>query len=594
MISFLKKSIEHDKRCLPGVVMAVLFLSLPNLVAVFWPRVEKYHVEGFWLGVGILLAPCVFFVSARTALRLWVPLAAFIPALVAYHLVAGAPMREWALLVLSETNWSELERFWAPALLGVLAAPLAVWFLWSFTGRYIPEGHRLGWLARIVILLCLVAVPLGQVVFGDKALDAQVAMKRLGTTFPANLPFSAWRAWKIRADFAGRPALQDQIQVTSEPVAAREIYVLVLGESARFDSLQIHGYSRETTPLLAKMTGLLSFRDVIAPAPITTMSIPLLVTPASPENLQQTATLPSAVTVFRRAGFHTAWYSTQRKHGMYDTASSIFARDAHEARFLSGSFAPGRERYPSEHDGALLQPLRDLLAGGHERLFIVLHTMGSHQNYADRYPPEFNYFPAQRLDIASRPFVRALTEDQRQNLTNAYDNSIRYTDWFLTQVIDVLAKANAVSYMIYISDHGQNRGDAETLPFAHGNVTPDVMHVPMLVWLSPAYRKLRHQRAAMLESHVSMPFTGSAMFHTVVDAAALQCAALDPRLSAADARFQPGPRLLRDLRGEILDYDKLPVFAKSRSPSAAAAMGGGGTAPKSAASGAAAVTTSQR
>ncbi|QIF03855.1 sulfatase-like hydrolase/transferase [Roseimicrobium sp. ORNL1] len=583
MIAFLKKSIEHDKRCLPGVVMAVLFLSLPNLVVVFWPRVEKYHVEGFWLGVGILLAPCVFFVSARTALRLWVPLAAFIPALIAYQLVAGAPMREWALVVLSETNWSELERFWVPAVLAVLAAPLAVWFLWWFTGRYIPEGHRLGWLARSVILLCLVVIPLGQVVFGDKALDTQVAMKRLGTTFPANLPFSAWRAWKIRADFAGRPALQEQIHARSEPIGTREVYVLVLGESARFDSLQIHGYPRETTPLLAKMTGVLSFRDVIAPAPITTMSIPLLVTPASPENLQQTASLPSVVTIFRRAGFHTAWYSTQRQHGMYDTASSIFARDADESRFLSGTFAPGRERLPSEHDGALLQPLRDLLAGGHERLFIVLHTMGSHQNYADRYPPEFNHFPAQRLDIASRPFVRALTEDQRQNLTNAYDNSIRYTDWFLTQVIDVLAKADAVSYMIYISDHGQNRGDAETLPFAHGNVTPDVMHVPMLVWLSPAYRALRRERVASLESHVSTPFTGSALFHTVVDAAALQCAALEPRLGAANAQFHPGPRLLRDMRGDILDYDKLPMIAKSSNPPATA-----GTSPSTT------VTTSQR
>ncbi|RBP48157.1 glucan phosphoethanolaminetransferase (alkaline phosphatase superfamily) [Roseimicrobium gellanilyticum] len=559
MISLLKKSIQHERPCLPGLVMTVLFLSLPNLVAVFWPRVDQHHVENFWLGVGILLAPCLFSVSVRTALRLWLPLAAFLPALMAYHFVTGEPVREWAFVVLGETDASELERFWAPAVLAVLAAPCAMAFLWWFTGRHVPAGHRLGWLARGVVMVCLVVMPLGQMVFGGWGLGGQVAVKRLATTFPANLPVSAWRAWEIHDDFAGRTAVAERMEVKSAPLGDREIYVLVLGESARFDSFQIHGYARETTPLLAKMSGLLSFQDVVAPAPVTSMSVPLLLTPANPEHLRAAASLPSVVSIFRRAGFHTAWYSTQRKHGMYDTASSVFARDAEESRFLSGTFAPGNARYASAYDGNLLQPLKELLATGHRRLFIVLHTMGSHQNYADRYPAEFNHFPAERQDIASRPFVRALTGEQREHLSNAYDNSIRYTDWFLAQVIETLKQANAVSMMLYVSDHGQNKGDAETLPFAHGNLTPEVMHIPMLVWLSPEYRAQRQEQTMQMESHVGTPFTGSAVFHTMVDAAALQCDALDLRLSAASPQFRPGPRLLRNLKGELVDYDTLPV-----------------------------------
>ncbi|HSI64690.1 MAG TPA: phosphoethanolamine transferase [Candidatus Saccharimonadia bacterium] len=566
MMSHLIKSIRHDRPHLPGIMMTVLFLSLPNLLAVFWPRVDRAYVENFWMGVGLLLAPCVFSVSVRNALRLWLPLAAFIPALMTYQLVTGAPVREWALVVLGEADWSELERFWGAAILATLAAPLAMWFLWWFTGRHLPANHRLGGVGRGVVLALLVIMPLGQMVFGGWALGARVAMKRLATTFPANLPVSAWQAWEIRKDFAGRTAINDQILVQSAPSTVREVYVLVLGESARFDRFQINGYARETTPLLARTSGLLSFQDVIAPAPVTSMSVPLLLTPASPGDLKRAPSLPSAVSIFRQAGFQTAWYSTQRKHGMYDTASSMFAQDAHASLFLSGSFAPANGRYPAEHDGALLQPVRDLLAQGHHRILLVLHTMGSHQNYADRYPPEFNHFPAQRVEIASRPFVRALTEDERQNLANAYDNSVRYTDWFLAQIVDILAQAHAVSVMMYVSDHGQNGGDAAALPFAHGNVTPEVMHVPMLVWMSPEYRALRPDRAVALESHVSTPFTGSAVFHTLVDMAALQCKELTPRLSAADARFQPGPRLLRDLKGEILDYDKLPATLERRQP----------------------------
>ncbi len=576
MISCLIKSARHDRPHLAGITMTVLFLSLPNLLLVFWPRVERAYMENFWLGVGILLSPCVFSLNVRTGLRLWLPLAAFIPALMIYQLVTGAPAREWALVVLGEADWSELERFWSQALLAALAAPLAMGFLWWFTGRHLPAGHRLGGVARMVVLALLGIMPLGQMFLGGWDLGARVAMKRLATTFPANLPVSGWQAWEIRKDFAGRAAVNEQIRVVSVPSIVREVYVLVLGEAARFDRFQINGYARETTPLLAKVPGLLSFQNVIAPAPVTSMSVPLLMTPASPGGLERVPALPSTVSIFRQAGFRTAWYSTQRKHGMYDTASSMFAQDAHASLFLSGTFAPGNGRYISEHDGALLQPVRDLLAEGHQRIFLVLHTMGSHQNYADRYPPEFNHFPAQRVEIASRPFVRALTGEERENLANAYDNSVRYTDWFLAQVIDILAQARAASMMVYISDHGQNGGDATTLPFAHGNVTPEVMHVPMVVWMSPEYRALRPDRAVALESHVSTPFTGSAVFHTLVDAAALQCGELTPRLSAADARFQPGPRLLRDLKGEILDYDKLPATLEGRQPAAAGTPAGAG------------------
>ena len=106
------------------------------------------------------------------------------------------------------------------------------------------------------------------------------------------------------------------------------------------------------------------------------------------------------------------------------------------------------------------------------------------------------------------------------------------------------------------------------LPFAHGNLTPEVMHVPMLVWLSPAYRERRAEHAMQLESHTSTPFTGSVVFHTMVDAAALQCDALDLRLSVASPQFRPGPRLLRNLKGELVDYDQLPLVLNATRPAA--------------------------
>jgi glucan phosphoethanolaminetransferase (alkaline phosphatase superfamily) len=515
-------------------------------------------VTTFLMGLGIVLLPAVFSLSARKTLLLWLPFAFFLPAAMIYTLVTESPLREWALVVFMETNWHELERFWYGAAGAVLLGPLAVWLLWRLIVRKVPAGHRLGWASRVSIAILALVLPVSNFARSGWEYGSMLNQRKLSAAFPVGLAVSVWSAWNIRQNLQNRGAVGQDLVVhaASAPSPEREIYVLVIGESARFSSFQINGYARETTPLLAKTPGLLNFQNVTAPATFTLMSVPALVTPATVLHFARAASLPSVVGVFRRAGFCTAWLSTQMKHGMYDTACSMFANDADTSQFLSGSFAPGGGNYASAMDGDLLEPTRELLARHDPRLFVVLHTMGSHHHYCDRFPAAFNHFPCYPMRYSGNPLTGHFNAEQQRNLTNAYDNSILYTDWVLSQLIESLSATHSVAALYYVSDHGQNKGDAPVLPFAHGNVTRDVVHVPMLVWLSPEYRQQRPRQTQALESHLTTPFSAETTFHTLVDMAGLDCSLLDRSQSAASETFHPRPRLVRDFEGSIIDYDK--------------------------------------
>ena len=99
-------------------------------------------------------------------------------------------------------------------------------------------------------------------------------------------------------------------------------------------------------------------------------------------------------------------------------------------------------------DDELLELVATELAKNAPKQFIVLHTYGSHFNYRERYPSENAFFlPDFPVDAEVK---------YKDNLVNAYDNSIRYTDDFLARLIGMLQEQNTDAAMLYSSDHGED------------------------------------------------------------------------------------------------------------------------------------------
>ena len=255
-----------------------------------------------------------------------------------------------------------------------------------------------------------------------------------------------------------------------------EVYVFVVGETGRANNWGLYGYERNTTPLLQQQAGVTPFINVLTQSNTTHKSVPMLLSLACAENYDQIYQEKGIIQAFKEAGFYTAFYSNQDyNHSFID----IFGQEADTFFFLKGSKLPTNQKT----DFHLLTLMDDLFKEGHQKLFIVLHTYGSHFNYEERYAKDFAKFKPDH--------ITDVTPKHRQNLINAYDNTIIQTDLFLNNLIEHLNKRGGTAALLYTSDHGEDIYDDHRNLFLHASPIPSYyqLHVPFIIWTSDSYRK---------------------------------------------------------------------------------------------------------
>lgn len=297
----------------------------------------------------------------------------------------------------------------------------------------------------------------------------------------------------------------------ADPANAPDVLVMVLGESARYDRWSINGYTRETNPLLAKEDNLVPLQDLITSVSATRLSVPVIISrkPAM-QSLKDGFTEKSFLTAFKEAGYKTYWLSNQISFGKFDTPVSVFAKEADTVEFLNlGGFTTR-----SNLDEVLFDPLARALDDPAPKKLIVLHTLGSHWNYAHRYPARFDKWTPSLRGV-DKPVV---TDDAIEpRMSNSYDNSILYTDWFLSQVIDKLRSPEKAAALMYVADHGQTLYDKSCDLAFHGHNTQYEFHVPAFVWYSDVYAALYPAKVAQLKQHRKARLSTENVFHTLVD-----------------------------------------------------------------------------
>ncbi len=311
----------------------------------------------------------------------------------------------------------------------------------------------------------------------------------------------------------------------------REVYVLVIGETARKADFGIYGYGRNTTPMLKAQGGLVVFTDVLTQSNTTHKSVPMLLSAASAEDYDRIYREKGIITAFKEAGFHTVFISNQMpNHSFID----IFGKEADEWVFLKEKSAEGADT----KDCAMLPMVAKVLAEGRKKEFIVLHTYGSHFNYRERYPASEAFF---KPDDATEAKA-----SNRPSLVNAYDNSIRYTDKLLGSLVKELARSGATSAMLYTSDHGENIFDDSKKLFLHASPRPSwyELRIPFIVWLSSGYASAYPQEAASLYANRHKSAASSAsVFHTMLGIAGIRTPFRNDSLSLASRRFTVMPRM---------------------------------------------------
>ncbi|MBN8422136.1 MAG: sulfatase-like hydrolase/transferase [Verrucomicrobia bacterium] len=555
----------RDWRAWSSVFLAVNLINLPNLIAALVPAFSWPFLQLWLFGLALILLPCVFGLRVRPMLWLASPLVLLVPAcLISLYALLSLPST-FLLLALIESNQAELTVFQAYIIYGVagtlLLAALYVWIL----RKRVPADLRLGPVGRSLILVSLLAAPASDFLQGGRSYClAQIEMN-LMNTFPYSTLRCAHEAFDLRSRVQDRKNLAEHLPITQEPgfrdESHRQVHMLVIGESATKSCFGLYGYERPTTPLLEKIPGLLRFRDVSCTATMTLMAVPAILTATPPGRVLEATRQASIISAYKKAGFRIYWLSSQKKHGTFDTLTSMFSAEADEAVFLGGKFdAAGKGAYRSAHDADLLPLVHDLLDRKDPKVLFVLHTIGSHGPYTARCPPEMIRFPADNKAVRDT-MMRVISgletaPEDLQIVQNSYDNTICATDALLDALINELKQSQASSWLCYLSDHGENTSRSIFGKFMHGTVSPQVVEIPMLMWLSPLYTQAHPEKLSSLEANRNTPFSASCTFHTLLDMGGLSCPGFKKDWSAASSPFTPAARIVCSPNGVIVDYDK--------------------------------------
>ena len=290
-----------------------------------------------------------------------------------------------------------------------------------------------------------------------------------------------------------------------------QIVVMVIGESSRFDRWSLNGYTRETNPLLSLEDNLVPFSDMVTAVAATRLSVPIIVSrkPAA-QGLQAGFSEKSFLSAYKEAGFKTYWISNQMSFGQFDTPTSVFAKEADVTQFLNlGGFTN-----QSNFDDVLLEPLSRAMADPTPKKLIVLHTLGNHWNYSHRHPKEFDHWKPSLYGIDNPAYTDL---KNKEALNNSYDNSILYTDWILSEIIQRLKESDQLTSLMYVSDHGQTLYDGSCQLAFHGHNTQYEFHIPAFIWYSDAYRNQFPEKIAQLLKHKHFRLSTENVFHTLLD-----------------------------------------------------------------------------
>ena len=416
-------------------------------------------------------------------------------------------------------------------------------------------GELLGNIYPSVVLVCVIYLPLLWLAareIGHKRYITRTARMNIGLTGAALFAVGLLALWPAYHVSEERHVLRDEIfplnimynlglsgsefrksynfHKTSEgftyeaertaEAPGREVYVYIIGEASRAMNWQLYGYGRETNPLLSGVGDLVVFRDVLTQSNTTHKSVPLILSSVATgehEELYRRKGLPA---LFNEAGFDTWFISNQSPQG------AMIDHLAHDARHVIYIRSP-------RHDTQLLDEMRKALERStSQKLLFVLHCYGSHFSYHQRYPREFAHFQPDN-DVA-------IARQHRPMLVNAYDNSIRYTDYFLAQTIDYLRSLKGTSSaLLYCADHGEDLIDDDRERFLHASPTTTAyqLYVASLAWFSEDYRTHFPEKAAAAEANETAPATTHALFHTMADMASIRGRFLTTKVSLVSPDF---------------------------------------------------------
>lgn len=328
--------------------------------------------------------------------------------------------------------------------------------------------------------------------------------------------------------------------------SGKNTVILIIGESARRNNFGIYGYKRNTTPLIENIPDLISFNDATASSNLTNISVPIIITSGTPNNMDSSYSEKGLIGAFSEANYETTWITSQKYIG--EATLSYLSSLANNKIDLSSGIGQG-----TANDLAILDSIPNVIFSNSKSNFIIIHSVGSHFAYNYRYPERFDIFKPSKTESI---FIDS-NIDNKKKLINAYDNSILFTDFFIKSVIDLFNKPNESVAIIYISDHGENLYDDERNLSLHGTTSPSKyeIEIPMFMWFSNEYKKNNIDKISNIIKNKDKKVSSTNIFHTILNIANLTFRGIDENKIISGEQFKEEKRLIFTPNQKIYSID---------------------------------------
>ncbi|MCL2072942.1 MAG: phosphoethanolamine transferase [Marinilabiliaceae bacterium] len=367
--------------------------------------------------------------------------------------------------------------------------------------------------------------------------------KEVVKKYPFNMPFRSYEMLAYNKLQKKYQQLIKDFQFNAKQTNdfdEEQIYVLVIGESARAGNYQLFGYERETTPLLMNIQNIIAFSDFYANSNTTNSAIPILLTRALSTDFELSNKEKSIVTLFKEAGFETYWICNQEIFKGY--SADRFLQEVDNFYFKVGEGT----------DEVVLQVLDDILKNNDsKKKFIVINLFGNH--YGLNFTPEKYHLFSPNLE--GNKIVNRSVKN-RELFINSYNNSVLFQDFILSEIINRVNSNNAISYVYFTSDHGESLFDEPDFFYGHGSskITIEQIYIPAFVWYSTLYEKYNINMINNLNTNRDKKFSNDNTFYTLSQLSSINFDNFNAHYSIADSLFQEPAK-----RYAVIDYVVVPA-----------------------------------
>ena len=448
----------------------------------------------------------IFFLLLNNHLKYFACLLFFLSIFAEYYMVfCETPISPGVIKSIFETNFNEAFEILELKLI-VFCIFIAIMMLFIFSKIKLPKVSSYKTLL-IHFGGCILFFSLGFLLIGFNYSKLSVFAKQSIIGYYINIDNFLFGTFKVGKKYFQKPKV---LKILDENPFKKNknknhFVVLFVGETSRKSSFSLNGYQRKTNPMLEKQD-IVNFKYATSCGTYTAYSLPCMFSFKTRKRFKESELNENVLQILVKAGVDVTWYEND------DNSSKNQAKgkgiEYINLRYEKSPLCDKKRCY----DEIALQKIENEivkfsgkidnkinLTNNNKKIcdknnsntfaikdkIVVFHMIGSHGPlYYKRYPRKWAKFQPECME--ANPSVCSVEE-----LKNAYDNTILYQDFILSETIDLLREMkkkheNIDISMIYVSDHGESLGEKGAFlhAFPYALAPKEQTEIPFIIWTS--------------------------------------------------------------------------------------------------------------